>query len=141
MAARSSIGAKAPAASPARALAMTVTRSQTSASPMGASASRKPRTSSESVSLTSPRTPATSPPRSPSARPVDILLRIQDKTPPLYRPSLVESVPVDRAPCRRSYTFTAVMTSTATGEVTFQLGGLGSYTVSVDNAVLAETEA
>jgi hypothetical protein len=75
-----------------------------------------------------------------SDRPVDILLRIQDKTPPLYRPSLVESVPVDRAPCRRSYRFTAVMTSATTGEVTFQLGGLGSFAVTVDNAVLVETE-
>jgi len=74
-------------------------------------------------------------------RPLDIQLRIQDRTPPLYRPSLVESVPVSRAPCRRSYTFTAGTTSPATGEVTFQLGGQGAYTVTVDDPVLVDTDA
>jgi hypothetical protein len=71
-------------------------------------------------------------------RPLDILLRIQDKAPPLYRPSLLEPVPISRVPCRRSYTFTAVTTSPATGEITFQLGGQGAYTVTVDDPVLVD---
>jgi hypothetical protein len=72
-------------------------------------------------------------------RPVTILLRIQDKAPPLYRPALVESAPIGPAPCRRSYTFTADATSPATGEVTFQLGGQGAYTLTVNDAVLVDT--
>ncbi|MDR7277182.1 hypothetical protein [Catenuloplanes atrovinosus] len=76
-----------------------------------------------------------------SDRPLDILLRIQDKTPPHYRPSLVESVPIGRTACRYSFTFTAAVTSHTTGEVTFQLGGQGAYTVRVDDAVLVEIDS
>ena len=77
-----------------------------------------------------------------SDRPLDILLRVQDKTPPHFRPSLLESVPVSRTPCRRSYTFTAgTTTSPVTGEVTFQLGGVGAHTLTVDDAVLVALDA
>jgi hypothetical protein len=76
-----------------------------------------------------------------SDRPVNILIRIQDKAPPLFKYSLFESVPTGRAPCRRSYTFTAGTTSPATGEVTFQLGGQGAYTLTVNDAVLVDTDA
>ncbi|WP_133904885.1 carbohydrate binding domain-containing protein [Actinophytocola oryzae] len=74
-------------------------------------------------------------------RAVAIQTRIQDKAPPLYRPALVESVPVATTPCRRAYTFTVNSTSPATGEVTFQLGGQGAYTLTIDDPVLVDTSA
>ncbi|WP_133904657.1 hypothetical protein [Actinophytocola oryzae] len=71
-------------------------------------------------------------------RPVDIHVRVQDKTPPRYQPSLVESVPVGITPCRRTYNFTAGATSETTGEVTFQLGAQGAYTIMVEDPILVE---
>jgi hypothetical protein len=72
-------------------------------------------------------------------RPVAVQVRVQDKEPPRYRPSLVESVSIDTTPCRRTYTFTADATSQTTGEVTFQLGAQGAYTITIDDPILVET--
>ncbi|MDP9794921.1 hypothetical protein J2S43_003433 [Catenuloplanes nepalensis] len=76
-----------------------------------------------------------------SDRPVHVLLRIQDSGAPEYREVFSRSVPAGPASCRHSFTFEAGTTSVTTGEVTFQLGGQGACTVTVDDAVLVDLGA